>query len=252
MKNRVYKSQFKATYPIATALYLESRIMLKQLVPFKIGYGLNSQEEEYDLQQGIQVMRSIKCNINNENIGLYEFFITHDNILVETFIMYGFEKFKLYTQLTEETLQEFYRYIFPLHGVLIFGEFDAQEHYLIRDDVCCKFAHELYPKYTNLKATWWDNKPNINHFFVFDNKDRKIENIMAIGGEPLERGYDSIKNTAANFYLSKYINRRGKDAYLQLNDDMESVQEFEKEFIQCTLSALNQEKIPFHIDYIAV
>lgn len=254
MKNRVYKSQFKATYPIATELYLETRFMFKQLIPFKICYGLNRQETEYNFLEGLQVMHKVKCNIKNENVGLYEFYITHDNTLVETFIMYGFEKFKLYTQLTARTIQEFYQYIFPLHGVLVFGEFDAHEHYLIRDDVCCKFAHELYPKYTNLKATWWDNKPNINHFFVFEHSDTKqqIKNIMAIGGEPLERGYENIKNTAANFYLSKYINRSGKEAYLKFNDDMESVQEFEKEFIKCTIAALSQEKIPFNIDYIAV
>lgn len=247
MNNRSYKYKFEAAYPISPELYINSRFKLEEFTPFNIKIESRG-EHLYSFEEGIKLLREYQ-EMDDQLISMYEFEVKDDNTLIETFYLREYVRYQILTKV-EGDIMPFFNCIFPLFGVLLYGEFDSKEHFLVRDDVCCKFAHEIYPKHTDLSATWWDDKPFINHFFAFPKKeweDRKLKSVVAIGGEPLEFGYSNIKNTSANFYLMKYIPRYGKEAYIKPTDDLSKVEDYEKEIIQSTLKGLDRERIDYKI-----
>lgn len=250
MKNKTYKFKFSSAFPIDSKLYFNSRFQLKEFIPFEIKVH-DKKHMVCTFEEGLELIRSYQEE--GQLIHFYHFHVTDNNTLIETFHMKDIVKFQISTKV--EDMISFFNYIFPLFGVLLYGQLDSKEHFLVRDDVCCKFAHEIYPKHTDLSATWWDEKPYINHFFVFPKKEREnrdINHVVAIGGEPLEFGYDDIKNTAANFYLMKYIPRYGEEAYIMPTDDMRKVEEFEKNIVLATLEGIKKEEIESTIYYKAI
>ncbi|WP_121616823.1 hypothetical protein [Virgibacillus halodenitrificans] len=251
MNNTIYKYKFEPAFPISPELYLNSRFQLKGLTTFEIQLSLNG-EHKYNFEEGLEVLRQHEEK-KNQMISMYNFKVTDDNTLIESFYMEGLVHFQISTKV--EDIAPFFNYIFPLFGVLLYGEFDSNEHFLSRDDVCCKFGHEIYPKHTEFSATWWDDNPFINHFFVFPKKEwenKNVKNIVAIGGEPLEFGYDNIQNTSANFYLMKQIPRHGTKAYIQSTDDLKNIEVYEKEIIQSTINGLKREGVNFQTYYSVI
>lgn len=249
--NKIKKFRFESAYPIDSELYLKKRFELDGYKPHQITYRKHSEDTDYSLEEGLNKIKEHDQVSMKKIISMYEFTVTMDNTLIETFFMDGLTRFTLHTKVVD--MKEFFNYIFPLMGVLLYGEFDPKEHFLIRDDVCCKFIHEIYPKHTEVSGTWWDDTPYINHFFAFPKsewEDRKVEHYVALGGEPLEFGYE-VTHTAANFYLMKSITRTGEEVYIQKADDMLKVDGFEREIVLATIEGIKKENIENTIHYIA-
>lgn len=256
---KTMKSRFAATYPIEKPIFMKCRFYdfiesnNKKLLPSKIEVKKFAETNVYNLKDGLPYLRQ---HISDD-IAPYEFSITQENVLLEKFYL-GTELIHLETHLeSEEAIQAFYKCIFPMYGVLVFGEFDLGEdgeQLLVRDDVCSAILHQLLHTHTNITGDWWYDDPHINHYFIYDRKERgsdNIQEIMALGGEPLERWIDKPEVTAAKFFLGKYINRMGNNAMISWHDNMEIIETFEKHFIEELLAAFKKAHVKHRIDYLA-
>lgn len=242
---------FESTYPIDLDLYITTRFRLDGQKPYQIEFDNFVEKTTWTCEEGIQRLNKY---LKNKNLNhLYSFKVTMDNTLIESFYISGQKtdlKIKLHTNIRD--IREFFNYIFPLNGVLLYGTIDSKEHFTTRDDVCCKFAHELYPIHTDdFSASWFCDEPYINHFFVFpkvEKKESKIEHCVALGGGPLDKSYIK-ENTSANFYLMKSLDRNKNNAYIKATDDMNCIESFEKEIVVATINALQKERIEHEIQY---
>jgi hypothetical protein len=243
------KFSFEACYPMQSSLYFNSRFQLEGLKPHQITVSEPfNRKLTFPYKDGLKLIQE-QYLPNCQIISMYSFEITTDNILIEKFDLRN-AHFKVYTQLDESDIITFFHYIFPLQGVLLFGNFDSKEHFLVRDEVCCKFAHEIYPKHTDFLATWWEDEPYINHFFVFPKSEREhIHHFVAIGGNPLDFAYGEKNNTTATFYLMKGIRRNHEKAYIKETDNMQQIEEFEKEIVKQTIEGIEKEGIDYQIYY---
>lgn len=236
------KHKFESAYPLEAEVYFQNRFKNEGLTPFKVTKcEVAKSEIEYELEQGLELIK--KAQKNDPLIHLYHFEISEENVLTETLFMDDWTRFQLHTSLDD--IESFFHIIFPMMGVLLYGTIDKGKRFITRDDVCCEFAHEVYPKHTELKATWWDDEPYINHFFAFHSSKYPIDNdCVAIGGEPLGRG--SKAKTSATFYLMKAITRNGKEAYIKASDDMKTVYPFEQDIVKQTIEGLKKQSVLTH------
>lgn len=251
--NKVAKTRFQATYSIEKTDFLKKRFYDLEngtkatILPVEIEVTHFEDVTTYSLEEGHSYLQTHLGN----NIGLYEFYISQENVLVEKFYMCS-EIFHLKTVLThEDQIKEFYQLIFPIFGVVLFGEFDTNEEFLVRDDVCSKIVHDCLKKHTVLDGTWWDDFPYVNHYFIYHKSGNDITDIMALGGQPLERWIEQPTVTAATFFLGKYIDRKGDSAIIKNSDDMKTVKPFEENIIETFIKALEDENVKYRIDYIA-
>lgn len=236
---------FESVYPMEATLYSSSRFQLgEEWMPFRTEFRVigGTPKEVLFNQWMVLIGQAIQ---KHELIHTYKFYMM-DDILMEH-VRIGDEVFTLYTKTKD--IQPFLHYIFPLNGVLLFGIFDNGKEMLCRDDVCNEFAHEIY-KDTNLVATWWEDNPYVNHYFVFPKSERdkdSIDSFVALGGDVPFRF-----SSTSYFYLVKTIKRNGKESYIKSTDTMEKVEDFERAIVDETIRALQKNNnIKFQIVYQA-
>jgi hypothetical protein len=245
--------KFEACYPIQAELYLKGRFeTLQEVQPYQIKgkRDILGKEEVYNGMEGYTFLQSLIQN-DHDIISLYEYTI-HNNQLIERFRINDSGIFHVTSELTDVKKEKFLAFIFKLHGVLLYGEFDTGKVFCSRDEVCCEFAHRILPNHQpSFSATWIGDEPFINHFFMYKKEDSTqypLDRSLALGGEPLGR-----ETSKANFYLMKVIPRYNNEAYIQAHDDMETIQEFEAEMVRAIEDALSKsEDTSYRVYYSAL